>query len=1200
MSADGSDQLAAAIIKAAFTVARQDPDGGTTATGPDFPDIAAAVLGKTAGPRVQRAAVRVLEDAADQLAERLDTVHAHRYGTLTDDDKSVVMDSIAHAVGSLPLSVEQLTRLELRGETVARQLRRAAVRRWADADLERDAQEYGALLVFEAAQFVVSLASQPALAQRTASTERAATTVEEISTALQDGISSVRPTDYRPDVSVEVSQFEAKYATDILREHGHMELFGIDVPESFRRQPVDIAYITLQSSAQDRWLPGREQVSSVDQAIVDAGKPLKRDPRVLPSAVLHPTPTTAGPFRVLVTGVAGSGKTTVSKWLAVCAARHSFPATLQDWQGVTPFVVQLRHLFTGADRSRLQLADLARVAAHRTRGIPEGWVDAQLRGGNALVVFDGMDELPPSPKPHRSEAYKWIDALMEEYPTVRFIVTSRPEGLDTAWFEQRGFRHLKLQPMRDQDIRMCVRQWFSCLLRSCPADLKSIYRQRRDRLLGHIAGNPSVRDLAETPLLCAMLCSFYASNLSVEVPKSRSHLYDQVINALISARDEQRRVLIGHGMELKDKKALLQAIARHLADHAQSTIRLRPITVLDARYATTWSQLQEFESQQGKTAHEILTDLLASFVSTRITIDDALEYVVERSAVLQQVGPNEVQFAHRTFQEFLAACDYADRGETQQLARFVGGGEDTWWRIIAFAAAKSTRRDASALLRRLVREAEQSPVRHRELLLLIAECVSTANVDPEVAETVRDALTEVLPPRTPDEATKLAGVGDHILNWLSGHQDPATVQACVIAAGHIGGPEAMALIKEYVAVLTQDGTTPAWLRAVVCAMWDRFDVEEYARHVLAQIDFEDDRVMIDTGRKLPALGHLRGARKLRIALDEAGGRVGAPSWNGLTELEELDCTGFRQLHSLDGIDRLTGLTMLGLRAGGLLTDYTPLARLTGLRYLEMLDCRHLHATDWLAALTDLETLLLSGPREATDWSGLARLTALRTLRLVGASTVPDLDFCQPLSGLRSLWVTPDDGVRDTTGIAGAQHLHRLGLTLARDRATPVTLPAPGAGRLRELSLTGHLHVDDLQSLRGHANLRSLQAENVVGLTSLLPLASFHHLRTLRLTDCRELRDIAGLSAYFPDLVTLDLSGAAITDLTPLADLPQLEEVYFERCSHLTHIDTLLHLPSLRHVSFEGMVDWLPLDVIAQLQDVQHVTVDYLHVGHGGA
>lgn len=129
--------------------------------------------------------------------------------------------------------------------------------------------------------------------------------------------------------------FETRYADHLARHHGTLRIFGIDFTARSRvTWPLDSAYYGLEVTADrgtgaDGWAPGRAATDIAGGAAVRTG-PLPAE-RAL-----------AGQDRVLLRGVAGSGKSTLVQWLAVGAARQDLGEHLRHLHGLVPYVLPLR------------------------------------------------------------------------------------------------------------------------------------------------------------------------------------------------------------------------------------------------------------------------------------------------------------------------------------------------------------------------------------------------------------------------------------------------------------------------------------------------------------------------------------------------------------------------------------------------------------------------------------------------------------------------------------------------------------------------------------------------------------------------------------------------------------------------------------------------------------------------------------------
>lgn len=542
-------------------------------------DIADIVYGGQDKKRLHQSLLHRLEESVDLLAERLGQFEAIEIPNLQRGEKDQVIEGACNAMASVNLSTARLIKDQLDPEKLVREVRPIARQYWRDRDVSEAATEYGEHYLELACRYVTALVRElPEFSDELLLQNY--TTTEKIYELLQRGIATVIQPAYSKGVPSEVATFEAAYLTDIVQSYKDMELFGLTgLPPELCRQPIDIAYIALQSlilsgnantkstsighpdqqaSAQPEITPAIQRVHAAFEVALRAG--MVEDGR---GARVH-NPDRAA--RVLLTGAAGSGKTTVAHWLAIRSAEHRFPELLRYWNDCFPFVVPLRHLFRGSKRFSPRERDLVWSSGQREGQLPEGWLESKL-AGHALVILDGLDELSEL---HKSDLRLWLSRLIRDYPLANLIVTSRPESLDYEWFRQQDFIHLELQPMDPNDVRLCVESWFNAVV-ATDVRRETSYRKTQKRLIADLDQSTAVRELAETPLLCAMLCAFYAYNLSAVAPQTRGELYERVINSLVHTRDVARssdRISAG-SIPPRAKIDLLQALARYMVEQTQ-------------------------------------------------------------------------------------------------------------------------------------------------------------------------------------------------------------------------------------------------------------------------------------------------------------------------------------------------------------------------------------------------------------------------------------------------------------------------------------------------------------------------------------------------------------------------------------------------------------------------------------------------------
>jgi Leucine-rich repeat (LRR) protein len=210
---------------------------------------------------------------------------------------------------------------------------------------------------------------------------------------------------------------------------------------------------------------------------------------------------------------------------------------------------------------------------------------------------------------------------------------------------------------------------------------------------------------------------------------------------------------------------------------------------------------------------------------------------------------------------------------------------------------------------------------------------------------------------------------------------------------------------------------------------------------------------------------IRSELSLSPQLDLTCGRVAA--------ITDLDAAGVG-ITSLDGIDNLTGLTTLWIRANAI-SDITPLAELTGLTSLS-LAANQISDVEPLRLLTQLTFLAINENGAIADIDALSGLTSLAGTLWLGSNAITSL---APLSGLTDLAVinawdnelTSLDGLETLTGLTNVSvHTNRI-----TDVSALADLPA-----LRAVTLRANPDLEDIQPLIANAALGTGTDVNLSG------------------------------------------------------------------------------------------------------------------------
>ncbi|GDY55469.1 hypothetical protein SVIO_060920 [Streptomyces violaceusniger] len=233
-----------------------------------------------------------------------------------------------------------------------------------------------------------------------------------------------------PSQSAQDAGFERRYAEYMIGKHSTLTIVGIDLSHAEATWPLDAAYLSLEAVSSEEERPPGDPFGDAP-AVTHTALPAPL-PAPLP-AVVPADRALSGHQRVLLRGIAGSGKTTLVQWLAVCTARQESLRGLEQLIGRIPFVLPLR---TIARQESLPspASFLASVHNPLDGAQPPGWADRVLTAGRGLLLIDGIDEIPER---DRERTRAWLADLLIAYPDNLWLVTSRPSAVADDWLGHR-------------------------------------------------------------------------------------------------------------------------------------------------------------------------------------------------------------------------------------------------------------------------------------------------------------------------------------------------------------------------------------------------------------------------------------------------------------------------------------------------------------------------------------------------------------------------------------------------------------------------------------------------------------------------------------------------------------------------------------------------------------------------------------------
>ncbi|WP_199786913.1 NACHT domain-containing protein [Streptomyces sp. CNS654] len=959
----------------------------------------------------------------DRLAKVLAGRVSESYADLPEHERLAALISVQDTFAAGVPDTDRLFALELDPERLRAELSAPAAGLSA-----RSLKLYEDLLGRCCAHLVEQLTAHPSFAARAAVEQvRAAGRTRELVEEVRDRVGP------RPDAAD--LEFEGRYAEFIANANARVELFGLTLGRSAGGWPLETAYIGLEVSG---------EYESVDRLGLD--HQVRTTIRIEQALGEHE--------RLLLRGPAGSGKSTLVQWLALNAARQSFGSELADWNRCVPFVLRLR-AFT-AQESLPAPADFLRAAGVPLHGsAPAGWADRLLQQGRALVLVDGVDEVPDR---LRKRTERWLKDLIVAFPRARYVVTTRPSVVPESWLASSGFEPHTLLAMSRADIHSFIGHWHRAARSECGSDDERTELDTYENALRRAVGTR--RDLgllATNPLMCALLCALNRDR-RMQLPRARKELYDAALDMLLVRRDTEREIVGVEGVDLtrEEQTALLQRLAYWLIRNG----------LVEARQ---------------EEAVGLLADWLRAMSQVRGTPDQVFAHLLNRSGLLREPAPGAVGFVHRTFQDHLGAKAAVEARDFGVLVRHAH--EDQWDDVVQMAVGHARPDERASLLTALLRRADTEPEHGHRLVLLAAGSLAHApELAPAVREEVEQRTGKLLPPDGKESIDELAKVGELALELLSAMLDGFTEReaaSTVRTAAAVGGDVAYELVKQF-----RDDERNLVADALSGA-WEAFDPDVYSREVMAVRDWDDIQVYVTSDSQISALHHIPRLSRLHIS----GDRRELSQVLSRPDLEHLFVWQNRELSDIGPIAELPRLRDLGLSHCPQVRDLEPLAR-PGLEWLSLVQLHPALDPAPLAGMPDLRHLVLGHPFLMERIGELPVCAQVTGLDLLPGTRYLNLAGLDHWSGLTSLSLYGPTHYRQLSRTPSLHGLERL--QLIQTPALDLGLLAPLTA-LRQLTLLPDGVPFDLAPLTDLPSLRTLSLYGAEVAADLTPLAGMEDL-----------------------------------------------------------------------------------------------------------
>jgi hypothetical protein len=1019
-------------------------------------DLTALLAKRYPEIKQQRAMRRELEKIEEEVARRLEPFIVHEFRAVDEGEQRSAINAVTDLLEASDLSDEVLMGIDLDHRALASELASQKVGLELASGLGEGGRALFSLALEQACWWLVTLVRElPEFSSATA------IEVLRRSTETMAKLDDIRA--QLPIVSLDAprgsahdEEFRRRYYSYLIGTRGFIELLGVSTRNYRHHLPIEDAYLSLRASQDGRGQDVDDH--SLNPALrarwyaPPSGRNLWSD-----FGSLRVEAALSRSSHTLLRGEAGSGKTTFLDWLAVTAAKGTFPEVLDTWNGLVPFAIRLRS-YVGASLPRPE-----HFVAHSASWLaglePEGWTHRQLTDGRALLLVDGVDELPVS---QRDTVRKWLHGLVTTWPSAKVVVTSRPTAASARWLEDLGFTSVVLERMRTEDIRRFIQSWHASAAKSdsLPCDIGDLLHYQT-QLLGGLETRSDLQALATNPLLCAMLCAVNADR-GGSLPNDRMAVYKAALEMLLERRDTDREMAVP--LTAPISSILLQDLAWRLSLNNRSEISRAHAVGYLARKIATMPNVDQYA-------------------------DDLLQHLIDRSGVIREPVVGRIDFVHRAFQEYFAAAEVAEEDHIGALIE--RAHLDNWREVAIMTCGHANRRQRAELIEGILDRAHAEPRNRRTLKFLAASCLANlSDLDPVLLARVDDSMQSFIPPKTEMEARALSSLGSWILTHMpidTSSLRATTAAATVQAVGLTGSTAALSTLAGYASDARPE------VQDELARMWPYFPVEAYAESVLGEAPLADGRIEIQDITLLPHLDKLQYLQSVAVSiLDDP--LTSLDMFENVPLLTDLhvNAIGTIDLRPLIGKSRLRSL---GVAGPAELQNLEILHELSALKDLTLFNLQRWSDIEFLTQLPDLESLTLAALEDVPDFAPLRSVAQLTNLQLYDCARLIDLSCISHL-GDRLEWLTlsgsMDDRIDSYLGhmFPMLNGLFLIGFANA-DIAAFARMP------LERLWVQGCKDVD----LAGAGALRQLErldidfAENIYNLASL---ADLPHLREIRI------------------------------------------------------------------------------------------------------
>lgn len=433
-----------------------------------------------------------------------------------------------------------------------------------------------------------------------------------------------------------IKELRSQYDENMRRKYGRIEFVGMSVykEETSRRISLENIYIPL--------------------SVV----PERAAPEIDDTPRINPTKFLSAGAKTVILGDPGSGKSTLLAFLALVGTSKALQSrcAFSEDNRLTIVVTLRRYADELKQRKNLSLQDYILEVARADFNMPSldrGFYDFYIESGQAIILFDGLDELPGVG--FKSTIRQRVESFTTNYPENTVIITSRLVGYEAEIRFDETYEHCRVAKLGISEIQKFISDWYSVRI----DDESERNRNSADliRVVSH-PDNDSIRALARNPLLLTIVALVH--RIDAVLPDQRVVLYQKCTETLLNTWYKAKRhdEEIVKGRVERRNRMRVEAIAywmhkKSLGNEGRAVVQRNELISFIKNYITENEKIKESDSPAEDQA-EIF-----------------LEFINNSAGLLIEAGDGLYSFIHLTFQEYLCATYLAAFGE-------IGGAQTIW------------------------------------------------------------------------------------------------------------------------------------------------------------------------------------------------------------------------------------------------------------------------------------------------------------------------------------------------------------------------------------------------------------------------------------------------------------------------------------------------------------------------------------------